>query len=404
MSAVALYFKVHQPYLLDLIGSASTNLFPNSYSLQQKQLDRVAEECYLPCNELLLQLIHEYRGNFKFSISISGTIIELLQRFRPDVIESFQRLVNTGCVEMMGETYYHSLSSLHSVSEWKSQVRLHSELIEAVFGVRPSVYRNTELIHNNKIAELVQSLGFNAVLCEGVEKILGSRSANRVYKLPGTQFPLLLRNAQLSDDIAFRFGDVNWTESPLTAEKFAKWLNNHPEGNEVFNLFMDYETFGIHKTKESGIFDFLQQLPEQILSYQSLYFSLPSIVAEQMKAVDEYDSSRTISWEDRGDAACVWSENAMQHNMLRKIYSLEATVLQSNCDEIIAKWRQLQAADYFYYMTNENEKYRNPYESEQKAGQQYQRIVNEFEVALIQRNLQKIKKTTKIKLPALSIF
>ncbi len=404
MTTICLYFKVHQPYLLDVIDAYGTKEDITVSTSCRQKMDQLAEQCYLPANRLLLKLIRRYQGAFRISFSLSGTALELLERFRPDVIDSFTELVHTGFVEILGETYYHSLASLHSAREWKEQVSLHRSLIRARFGLTPTVYRNTELIHDNELASLITQEGFTGILCEGVESVLQGRSPNRLYAAPGSQLPLLLRNPRLSDDIAFRFDDPDWSERPLTAEKFAEWIHSHPPGNEVINLFMDYETLGLHKTAESGIFQFMEALPEYVMLRDGFSFSLPSEVILQQNTVDSYDVTRRISWEDRGDAACVWSEHPMQHNMLGKIYSLENTVMNAGCSQAIRKWRMLQSADHFYYMNGRNQKYRNPYPTEQEAGNYYLKVVNDLEVSLIQQSLEKSKKFGLKRHAALGIF
>jgi alpha-amylase len=392
MASVCLYFKVHQPY----------RLTGKDENLNQHAIYVAADQCYLPANEIMLELIEKHQ--FKISFSISGTMIELLRQYRPDVVESLRRLVQTGCVEILGETYYHSLSSLHSINEWKRQVQLHAKLVQDVFGITPKVYRNTELIYHNDLAGPVAELGFTGLLCEGVTSVLQGRSPNHLYHSPGKEIRLLLRNAQLSDDIAFRFDDHRWSEHPLTADKFAEWLHSHPADTSVISLFMDYETFGIYKKSDTGIFDFLKALPAEVLKDDRFRFSTPSEVLKEYSSSDAYDVTRTISWEDRGEAACVWSENMMQHNMLRKIYSLEKMVTETGCKKTIAEWARLQSADHFYYMTHENEKYRNPYSSVQEAFEQYNRIINEFEISLINKNLEQLKKSSRLRSTALGFF
>lgn len=404
MTTICLYFKVHQPYLLDVIEAYDLKGEIPSHSSCQHRFDLLADQCYLPANRLLLKLILQNRGSFRVSFSISGTAIELFERFRPDVIDSFRELVNTGCVEILGETYYHSLASLHSVNEWQQQVSLHSALVRATFGLTPSVYRNTELIHDNDLSQRVMDMGFKGILCEGVDAVLQGRSPNRLYQAPGSSLPLLLRNPRLSDDIAFRFDDPDWSEQPLTAEKFAEWIHSHPPGNEVINLFMDYETLGIHKKESTGIFQFIEALPEKILSRKDFSFSLPSEVIGYEMVVAEYDVKRPISWENRGEAACIWSEHPMQHNMLRKIYSLENTVMSSGSSQSIRKWRMLQSADHFYFMNRRNEKYKNPYTSEEEAGNYYLKVVNDLEIGLIRKTLDTSKKAGAARHVALSII
>ena len=225
-----------------------------------------------------------------------------------------------------------------------------------MFGKKPAIFRNTELIHNNKIAKLISGLGLKGILCEGLNRILKGRSVNRLYTVPGLEsyrddFFLLLRNSALSDDIAFRFDDVNWSEHPLTADKFADWLASHPSTDEVINLFMDYETFGIHKKKDSGIFDFLKSLPAEVLKKKHLKFAMPSEMINDQFPKDLYDVPETISWEDKPVTNCVWCENVMQNNTLKKIYSMEKIVAGDDDESTMDIWGRLQAADYFYYMS-----------------------------------------------------
>lgn len=401
MTSVSLYFKVHQPYRLTIVAGEK-----NGYRdrvAERRVIGIAAESCYIPANAILQRLIKENQGKFRMSFSISGIMIELLREYRPDVLKSFQNIVATGCVEILGETYYHSLASLHSIEEWKEQVTLHRELVKEVFGTTVSVYRNTELIHNNSFGPVIGDMGFKGILCEGVERILAGRDANHIYRSPGG-LPLLLRNARLSDDIAFRFDDHSWSAHPLTADKFAEWLHHHPADTDVINLFMDYETFGLHKHSDTGIFNFLAALPTEVLKADNFGFALPSEVLQEYHPVGIYNVDKTISWEDRGEAACVWSENMMQHNMLRKVYSLRKAVKAGNCLQTFRCWRQLQSADHFYYMTGENEKYRSPYSSGTAAFEQYSTIIADFEIDLINRNLEQVRKSSPGKAGAFHFF
>lgn len=394
MTSVCLYFKVHQPYKLKRYGSQDVGVV-HCYTDEQAtraSIDMAADQCYLPANDIIYQSILANQNSFRVSFSISGITLELLQRYRPDVISSFRRLVATGCVEILGETYYHSLAFLHSADEFNRQVSKHADTIRELFGKRPAVFRNTELIYNDSLAAQVAPMGFTGVLCEGTESVLKGRSPNHVYTAAAdTPVSLLLRNARLSDDIAFRFGDTNWSEHPLTAGKFSEWLHSHPQNTEVINLFMDYETFGVHKKRDSGIFDFLEALPGEVLRDAGFLFSLPSAVIQFSTPADTYQVTKTISWEDKGDDSCVWSENMVQNNMLKKIYSLEKMVKGSSCEKSLAKWGRLQSADHFYYMTTKNAKYRNPFSSVGEASASYTNILADFEISLIRKNLEKKK-------------
>jgi len=400
MPSVSLSFKVHIPYRLKKFTPDAVGIYDKWFDEQacEAAVNKLADECYVPTNKITQSVIDDQNGNFKAAFSFSGTALELLQKYRPDVIDSFKQLVNTGCVEIFSETYYHSLSWLHSKNEFKRQVGQHDDLIKLLFGIEPSVFRNTELIYSNELAKFIAEMGYKGILCEGLERILNGRTSNQTYATPGNgDFGLLLRNVRLSDDIAFRFDDPTWNEQPLTAEKYAGWLHDQKENTCNVNLFFDYETFGIHKKAGTGIFEFLKHLPSAILADKNWKFVTPSEALENYYPKEIYDVPDTISWEDKGMASCVWSENVMQNNTLRKIYSLKNIVNDSTMPGAMEWWGSLQSADHFYYMCNdgrtENDTYRllNPFASGEEAFENYKNAVADFEIKLIQRELYDIK-------------
>ena len=402
MASICLYFKVHQPYRLRKYQSMEIDACHcyDDAAADWESINQLADECCLRANEIIYEQIIQQKNKFRVSYSISGIALELFQRYRPDVIRSFKKLTSTGCVEFMSETYYHSLSSLYSPAEFKRQVLKHADLIKHLFDMEPVVFKNTELIHNNRIASLISGFGFKGILCEGVEKILKGRTSNQLYALPDKgELVLFLRNAALSDDIAFRFGDPNWSEHPLKADTFAKWLHQHPEKTDVINLFMNYETFGIHKREESGIFEFLSALPSAVLSHEDFVFSTPAVVLREKYPRDVYDISQTISWEDKSNASCIWCENVMQNNTLKKIYSIEKLVMHAADQRAIDVWGRLQSADYFYYMAEDGRrqsvtKYFNPFATTQEVFQHYTNIVADFEISLIRKVIEGKKKNS----------
>lgn len=405
MSSVSLSFKVHIPYRLKKFTPDAVGIYDKWFDEQacEAAVNKLADECYLPTNRILSHLIDEQKGNFKIAFSFSGTALELLQRHRPDVVKSFKQLVNTGCVEIFSETYYHSLSWLHSKNEFKRQVRKHDDLIKLLFGLEPAVFRNTELIYSNELAKFIAAMGYKGILCEGLDRILNRRNPNQTYAAPGNgDFGLLLRNVSLSDDIAFRFDDPNWNEQPLTAGKYAGWLHNLKDDTCNVNLFFDYETFGIHKKASTGIFEFLKHFPTAILADENWKFVAPSEALENCYPKDIYDVPNTISWEDKEMLSCVWSENVMQNNTLRKIYSLENMVNNSTMPGTMEWWGSLQSADHFYYMCNdgrtENDTYRllNPFASGEDAFENYKNAVADLEIKLIQRSLNEIRNKNSI--------
>jgi alpha-amylase len=371
LASVCFYFQVHQPYRLRnyTIFDADGGYFDDCKNAEICR--KVAAKCYLPSNTLLLELIRKYEGRFKISYSITGVVLEQLRLWAPEVLSTFQELAGTGCVEFLAETYYHSLSFLYSQAEFIEQIEAHKRIIHELFGQTPRVFRNTELIYNNDLAMLINRVGgFDAVLAEGADHMLGYRSPNFVYRSKGCDdMKLLLKNYRLSDDIAFRFSDRSWSEWPVQADKFARWIDAVNGNGFVVNLFMDYETFGEHQWKDTGIFDFMRHLPEEILRHPDNDFKTPSEIAGSYEAVDTIDVPFAVSWADIERDLSAWLGNAMQENAVAELYRLEEKVQSSGDKDILEDWRRLQISDNFYYMCTKYfadgdvHKYFNPYDS-----------------------------------------
>jgi len=371
MASVCFYFQVHQPFRLRnyTIFDTDSNYFDDVKNAQICR--KVANKCYLPANRLMLDLIKKYNGKFRISYSITGVLLEQIETYAPEVLTTFKALAATGCVEFLAETYYHSLSSLYSQNEFIDQIKKHQATIQRLFGQTPRVFRNTELIYNNRLAEIVENTGgFDAILAEGADHILGYKSPNFVYRPPGCKrLKLLLKNYRLSDDIAFRFSNRDWSQWPLNAGKFASWINEVNGCGFVVNLFMDYETFGEHQWEDTGIFNFLRHLPEEILKHQDNNFKTPSEVAAKYDAADVIDVPYTISWADVERDLSAWLGNPMQQNAISELFGLEEKIKSTADESIIRDWRRLQTSDHFYYMCTkwfadgDVHKYFNPYDS-----------------------------------------
>ena len=249
MAAICFYFQVHQPFRLKDYSfiKIGKDHFYEATAQNVEILNRVSDRCYLPANALFQKLIEETEGKFKITYSISGTCLEQLHRHRPDVISSFRKLYDTGCVEFLAETYYHSLAALYSLSEFERQVKKHEKAMLNILGIKTKVFRNTELMFQNSFADVLDDLGYKMVLAEGSKKYLGKESANQIFLAKNLKTKILPRNYILSDDIAFRFSDPSWSEYPLLAGTFADWLHKIEDQTGSINLFMDYETFGEHR-------------------------------------------------------------------------------------------------------------------------------------------------------------
>jgi alpha-amylase len=287
------------------------------------------------------------------------------------VIETFQKLNQTGCVEFLNETYYHSLAFLYSREEFRAQVEMHRAKIKQLFGQEPRVFRNTELIYNNDLAQFISHMGYDGILTEGADQILGHRSPNFPYKPPhAPKIKVLLKNYRLSDDIAFRFSNRAWEQWPLTAEKFARWINQINGNGFLCNLFLDYETFGEHQWADTGIFDFLRHLPGEVMrSSSENQFLTPSQVIDKYESAGELDVPHMISWADTERDLSAWLGNAMQSNALHELYKLEGPLKEKGDQQLLTDWRKLTTSDHFYYMCTKYwadgdvHKYFSPYES-----------------------------------------
>ena len=383
--SVCLYFQVHQPTRLRLYRFFDIGKDSHYYDdfADRTILKRVAQKCYLPMNQLLLDVIKQQKGAFKVAFSLSGSVLEQFERYAPEVIDSFRALADTGCVEFLAETYYHSLASLASEAEFSHQVLKHKAQVEQLFGQTPKVFRNTELIYSDSIGKQVYQLGFKTMLTEGARHIMGWKSPDYVYSCAEQpKLKLLLRNYSLSDDIAFRFSNKSWKDWPLTAEKYLSWLKQS-EG-EIINLFMDYETFGEHQAASSGIFDFMRYLPEAITQDGTFEFVTPSQAARKHKAVAPIEVPQTISWADEERDVTAWLGNELQQDAFNKLYAQTEKLSILNNPTLWEDFGHLQESDHFYYMCTkffsdgEVHKYFNPYDTPYEAFINYMNVLSDF--------------------------
>ncbi len=389
MRTICLYFQVHQPFRFRryrFFDIGNDHYYYDDYS-NESILNKVAAKCYLPANELMLDLINKHKGKFKISYSISGIALEQFRLYAPEVLDSFKRLAETGQVEFLSETFAHSLSSLNSPREFRKQVDAHRKLIKEHFGQEPAVFRNTELIYSDEIGAMVADMGFKAMLTEGAKHVLGWKSPNFLYcNAIKPKLKLLLKNFKLSDDIAFRFSNKAWPEYPLTAEKYVAWLNQVPANEEVVNLFMDYETFGEHQWAETGIFEFLRALPGIVFKDSPFSFSTPSEVARKLQVVSAAHVPNPISWADEERDLTAWLGNEMQNEAFNKLYSLEEMLDNTDDDALRQDFAYLQVSDHFYYMSTkffsdgEVHSYFNPYDTPYDAFINYMNVLSDFEI------------------------
>ena len=387
MRSICFYFQVHQPYRLRnyrFFDIAENHDYYDDYN-NSFIMRKIAQKSYLPMNQLLLDLIEEYGSAFKVSFSISGTALDQFEQYAPDVLDSFKKLAATGNVEFLAETEAHSLSALKSKTEFQRQVKIHTDRIEKYFGVKPTTFRNTELIYSDAIGEMVADMGYKLMLTEGAKHVLGWRSPNFMYaNAVRPDLKLLLKNYRLSDDIAFRFSHQSWADWPLTTDKFVDWINKLDKKDEVLNLFMDYETFGEHQWAETGIFEFMRSLPEKVFSNSDFGFAAPSELAKKLQPVSSISVPTEISWADEERDLTAWLGNDLQDEAFDKLYALKEKVKKCEDPQIWKDWSYLQTSDHFYYMCTKFfsdqavHNYFNPYNSPYDAFINYMNVLSDF--------------------------
>jgi alpha-amylase len=394
MPSICLYFQVHQPMRLNRftvfnIGAnhdRSSQYF--NRKLNQEIFEKVAKKCYLPTNKILLDLINKYDGKFRVSFSLTGTFIEYCERYLPSVLDSFKDLFATGAVDFLEETYYHSLSSLYDdLDEFEKQVHMHRQTIKRIFNYQPKIFRNTETIYDNRIARKIDELGYKGIITEGADKILGWRSPNFVYKPVNTNIKVLLRNYKLSDDVGFRFSSRNWPEFPLTADKYANWMSN--SSGDVINLFMDYETFGEHQWIETGIFEFLKHLPDEVLKHDNLDFATVSEAVELYNPVGEIDVPNAISWADEDRNVSTWLGNDMQIACFNELKNIGRKLKEKGNERLLKTWRRLQTSDHLYYCSTKGladgavHAYFSPYDNPYEGFMNYMNILQDLKQRVV---------------------
>ena len=391
MKSICLYFQVHQPLRLRryrFFDIGNNHYYYDDYT-NESIMRKIADECYLPANKILLELLKENKGKFKLTFSITGIAIDQFESYAPEVLNSFKALAETGDVEFLAETYSHSLASLKNKDEFVSQVKEHSNRIETLFGIRPTIFRNTELVYSDGIGEMVSEMGYKGILTEGAKHVLGWKSPNYLYcNAINPKLKILMRNYKLSDDIAFRFSAEGWKEWPLTTSKFVDWLNELDEKEEVVNIFMDYETFGEHQKKESGIFEFLENLPQEVILKSKYQFKTPAQVAANYQPIAQARVPNPISWADEERDLSAWLGNNLQDEAFNKLYELRDDVLALNDERLLKDWRYLQASDHFYYMCTkffsdgDVHSYFNPYDSPYDAFINYMNVLSDFKLRI----------------------
>lgn len=357
MRAICLYLHIHQPIryreysIFDVANNS--NYWDGEYNGRQSNeriFKKVTEKSYKPMLELLTKKMSEHK-DFKISLSITGTWIEQAKRWAPELIEIIKRMVKSGQVEIVGETYYHSLAYFYNLDEFNAQVEKHGAIIKELFGVTPQAFRNTELAYNDSLATWAEEKGYKVILAEGWDKILGWRSPNYVYRPANCQnIKLLLKNYRLSDDIAFRFSNRNWSEWPLTVSKYQNWINDDALRGNLINLFMDFETFGEHQWADTGIFDFIDHFISSWLNEYENKFVTVSEASEFNEPVDEISMPETVTWADTERDLSAWLSNSMQKEAMDAIFSIREKILATKDNKLIADWRKLTTSDHPYSM------------------------------------------------------
>jgi len=391
MRTICFYFQVHQPFRLKnyrFFDIGNDHYYYDDFA-NRTIMRKIADKSYLPMNKILTELAAKYGDKFKVAFSISGTAIEQLEMYAPDVIDSFKTLAATGCVEFISETYAHSLASICCKQEFIAQVKKYNEKIQQLFNYKPETFRNSELIYSDSIGEMIEELGFKAQITEGAKHVLGWKSPNYLYcNSINPRLKVLTRNFRLSDDISFRFANRAWDQWPLTTDKYVKWLNEINKKEETVNIFLDYETFGEHNVAETGIFEFMKALPEKIYKETNFVFATPKEIADKLTPVSSINVPYPISWADEERDLTAWLGNDMQKDAFNNLYALYDKVKLIKDENIQRDWQFLQTSNHFYYMSTkwfsdgEVHNYFNPYASPYDAYINYMNILSDFVIRI----------------------
>ena len=391
MPSVCFYFQVHQPRRVKKYRIFDIGHEPEYFNDQsetnlnnERIIRKVAFKSYAPTNAVLLELLKRH-PEFRVSFSFSGLLLEQLAAWAPEVLDSFRKIVDTGQASVLGETYHHSLAFFYSLAEFEQQVKLHEAAIKNYFGVKPKVFRNTELAYNDNLGRWAERHGYLGILAEGWDKVLGWKSPNFLYRPNGTKrIKLLLKNYRLSDDIAFRFSEKSWAEYPLDVPKYVQWVNAVNGQGHLVNLFMDYETFGEHQWEDTGIFNFLRHLPAEILKHPDNDFVTVEEAVKRYPTMDTLNVPEVITWADTERDLSAWTGNELQTSALTMLYDLESAVLAAENNQLLENWRRLQTSDHFYYMCTkwfadgDVHAYFNPYTSPYEAFISYMNALNDL--------------------------
>ena len=380
MKTICFYFQIHQPFRLRryrFFDIGNNHYYYDDFQ-NEEIFHRISEKCYLPANRAIMEMIRKSGGKFKVAFSISGTALEQMEIYAPEVIDSFRELAGLGCVEFLAETYAHSLASIGDPEEFKAQVRMHTEKVKALFGVEPKVFRNTELIYSDDISELVYELGFEGMLTEGAKHVLGWKSPNYVYASAiRPQLKLLLKNDRFSEDLSIRFDDHSWKEYPLTADKYISAISATAEGEKIINAFMNYEVLGSMHAADTGIFDFFKSLP-QYAERNDITFSLPSEIFAQTRPVDSISVPYPMSWVDEEKDCSSWLGNVLQQEAFRKLNEISERVRLCENRRIKQDWIYLQSSDHLYYMSTKHYNLFSPYDNPYDAFNNYMNVLSDF--------------------------
>lgn len=386
MKAICFYFQIHQPFRLKryrFFDIGNDHYYYDDFA-NDDIVTRIAHRSYIPAAESLLRMIEQSGGKFRCAISVTGTALEQFEQYVPEFIDLLKKLADTGCVEFLAETYAHSLSSLMDPEEFAHQVKVHDEKLHDLFGVKPKVLRNTELIYCDELAPQILALGYKGVLTEGAKHILGWKSPNYVYSAAtAPKLKLLLKNDKLSDDISFRFSNPQWDAYPLTADKYIDWIADTPMEEQIINLFMNLETFGELQPRESGIFQFLEALP-RFAAEKGIEFWTPSTAIAKLKPVAELSILHPISWADEARDTSAWLGNKLQNEAFNKLYSVSERVRLCDDRRLKQDWYYLQASDHFFYMSTKHmadgavHSHFSPYETPFQAFTNYMNVLSDF--------------------------
>ena len=379
MKNICFCFQMHAPYKMKRYRFFEIGQDHYYYDDMQTEehLDHIVNASYIPLCNTIKEMIRLSKGRFHCALSITGVVLEMFQQFAPEMIDLLKELAETGCVEFVATPHAYSLATVYSETEAAEQLKLQQQMVKELFGVQSTTICNTELIYSDEMAIQLYQQGYKTVMTEGAKHVLSWKSPNYVYSSASVpKMKLLLRNGNLSDELAFHFADPSWYNFPMDAEKYALQLAALPEDEQVVNIWVGADTFGIRQHATTGIFEFLKAMPYFALEYE-IGFMTPSEAAKKLTAKDMVVAPYPITWAGEAKDLSIYTGNDLQHEATQKLFAVAERVHLCQDKQLKHDWLLLQDVNYLHYM-NHIDQGSTHYESAYDAFINYMNVLSDF--------------------------